>query len=737
MEDPSNVPSDQSPVMGHGDMSSKPPPAVFGLTKSIDPRIAPEDAGYTAPTGAASVTTVQQKLLQLNNSVHTFNVTPPSAGVVIQKSVVYTMSGNLDFFASTEVNCVNVGQAFPVYGRDLAIAKPSPLNAMVSNWQVQINNATVQWNSQGFDDIVHLMETPSTRAEAGVSKRTPMFTTWDDAAETLYSLGSVDDLQGRGDVPPGAYPIAWVVPSSATVYAWTCNPQFSWLMQGVLPAGAPLAQVAYQRMVQGAFPSGSVFCYSTSNTGAPGPDAVAVNWEGPSNSWGQPLVAPTARNFSNPSGANTTPQLYALQFYMVDTVQCPPFGWHIEQGYEDQGIWGVNNMLITAQLTDPGQARWLQGTQRYGLGALTYAQKWNCLGATLWFTYLSPSTTNLEVLPPRCVVPLMYKQVTTYLDTTKTYPPSFDPANPLVPKQYSMQVPSYTFSQVSDYLVISIRPNYNAYSTPLLPFYQTDFCATFPDQVFSQFQYANIPGILSNLAAHQLVAMCRKNGSKASVAQYGGLTGTGQMMSGGLSTGMGGSVIVLRPGIDFALPIGIASGSMGNIQLQFTIQFLNQSSATQTFVCSTMALSSGFFVLDNGAARQVLVGLNSKSLYDADISADVMDSVKLTGGGLLSTLSSFAGKAWRHRKHIAKLANTARAAYTAWKGDKGGGGGSYAMAGAGYSGGGYDEEASLPGKRPRGGAVSRGYGVAGNTAYGGGRGEHRGSLLAAIAADRD
>ena len=78
MEDPSN--NDQSPVLGHGDMSSKPPPSVFTLTKSIDPRISPEDASYTAPTGAASITTVQSKLLQVNNSVHTFNVTPPSAG---------------------------------------------------------------------------------------------------------------------------------------------------------------------------------------------------------------------------------------------------------------------------------------------------------------------------------------------------------------------------------------------------------------------------------------------------------------------------------------------------------------------------------------------------------------------------------------------------------------------------------------------------------------------------------
>ena len=727
MEDPQPHPpsgNDQTPVTGHGDMASKPPPSVFMLTKSIDPRIAPEDANFTAPTGASSVTQVQQKLLQINTSVHTFNVTPPSAGSVVQKAVVYTMTGRVDMFATTD-GSVPAQTAFPVYGRDFSIAKASPLNAMVSNWQVQINNATVQWNNQGFDDLVHLMDSCQTRPDKGVGDRPPTFASHDDGLETLWGMSGVEDMQGCGDVPPGAYQVQFAIPAAGGPYSiWRCPFGGAWAVVGNANTGDSLWKAVAPYAAGAA--DGTRFAYSKTTAGTPGTDAVEIAWTaGPMQ--GQPLQ----------SGYNTAGAYYALNFFMVDTVQCPPFGWHIPTGYEDQGLWGINNMLITAQLTDPGQARWLQGTKRGGMATLTYANQWACTGATLWFTYLSPSTTNLEVLPPRCVVPLMYKQVTTFIDNGNSRNPAYatPSATPFSPAVFSIQVPSYTFSQVSDLIVISVRPYYNPYATfgqtGYLPFNQADFCAALPDQVFSQFQYANIPGILSNLAANQIVSICKKNGSKTPVVTYGGLTGQGLMMKSGCATPMGGSVVVIKPGTDFALPIGIAPGSMGNIQLQFTINAINQSTSAQQFVVTTMSLSSGFFVLDNGAARQVLVGLNSKSLYDADVTLDSMDSSKFTGGGLMSTLASFAGKAWRMRKHIGNVGKSVKDAYSAWKEDKGGGGPPSALAGGGMA-----RSAGVKRRAQEVTFADQGYAGGGSAARRGGP-SSRGSLLEAIAGSDD
>ena len=659
------------------------PPAVFSLFRSLDARISPKDADYTAPTGAASITMVEQKLQQVNNNTQTFTVTPPSAGCVIQKNVMYVMNATVEFTSSAwkqvgdgsgptpYIRSIPNGALFPVYGQDFAIAEANPLNALVTNWQCQINNATVQFNNQGNQDLVHLMTTPAERASKGVTTRTPLFASWDDGYGTTQGIGTLAELQGSGDVPPGAYEIQWVLPTGWTtvwgfylITAAVVGPVpvaavYGWVQTGLnLSKGTPLGPIGmsppggdvYTQAIgikkgldNAQLPIALLYDSSSNTTPTPTPNAVGISVpNGGSAPAGLPCIPLFFQPANIPLGiAAAHVSQYAFNSTLVDTMQCPPFGWTVESGYLDQGMWGVNNMLITAQLTDPGQARWLQGTRRGGMQSLNYTS-WQSNAASLWFTYLSPSTTTLEVLPPRCVLPQMYKQVTTYSDNTTVQPGAFN----------TVTVPSYTFSTVSDVLMISVRPTYSAgnilpdgqTSATSVPFYETSFCATFPSQAFSQFQYANIPGVLSNLAAHQLVSMSRKNGSTASVAQYGGLVGSGLMMLSGVPTYSGGSVILLRPGTDFALPMGISPGSMGNIQLQYTLQFRNQGSRAAVFTVTTTSLSTGFFVLDNGAARQVMVGLNSKALMSADLTQDQLAISQLTGGGFLGTLASFAAK---------------------------------------------------------------------------------------------
>ena len=54
------------------------PDAVYTLSKSLDPRIVPTKQRYAAPIGAQALTSVNVQLTQLNNTSHTFPVTPPS-----------------------------------------------------------------------------------------------------------------------------------------------------------------------------------------------------------------------------------------------------------------------------------------------------------------------------------------------------------------------------------------------------------------------------------------------------------------------------------------------------------------------------------------------------------------------------------------------------------------------------------------------------------------------------------
>ena len=623
--------------------------------------------------------------VQVNSNTQTFNVTPPSSGCVVQSNIMYTMNANVEFTASgwlwnsatqAYVRTNRPGTLFPIYGQDFAIAQPNPLNSLVSNWQCQINNATAQFNNQAIDDIVHLMTTPSERAWKGVTSRTPMFPSWDLAHGTTTGLGSMADLQGPGDVPPGAYEIQWVLPSgwnNIWGYYLTGPAQYAWrFITSLLPAGTPLGPIGTANSgqdvvsratlnLQGYGASGPIaLLYDINGAGgAPSANAVGISYSvGGGTPPGLPTVPPY---FATLPASQVAPHVsnYAFNSLLVDTVQCPPFGWTLESGYMNQGLWGVNNMLITAQLTDPGQARWLQGTKAGGLTSLNYLG-WTSLSASLWFTYLSPSTTNVQVLPPRCVMPMMYKQVTTFANEQVVAPGALQ----------VVTVPSYTFSQISDVLMISVRPTYVAGNVKpdgigdavSVPFNETSFCATFPNQPFTQMQYANIPGCLSNLAAHQLVAICRKNGATASVAQYGGLTGSGLMMLSGVPTYTGGAPIVLRPGTDFNLPQGITPGSMGNIQLQYTLQFRNQGSRAAQFTVTTTALSTGYFVLDNGAARQVTVGLNANGILKAPLTQDKFVTSSLEGGGFLGTLAAWAGKTLKKKlAHVVQGATSGAA----------------------------------------------------------------------------
>jgi hypothetical protein len=574
-------------------MGQRAPPPLFDLTKSMDARLVPEASAYCAPMGAASISSVEVLLNQVNENTHTFPVTPPSAGCVIQRSPEYRMEGYVNFTAGgfnpintgLVPNAVYTGQAplntpWPVLGTDFTIAPANPLNLLVNNWQVNINNATSQYNNTGVRDIQQTMTNPKKRAGRGVTYRNPLFARWDDAAGTTRSLGSVADLQGEGDIPPGAYELTWFCPPGIVQWYTQVNGASPWVGIGStagVPGKSLLSVALSYPTVRLAYdtnpatsPVPSISWVGVTTAATAGATSVGVGKTGGLglpyklvNTLTAPPVIPSGYVLS--LGPNTLSS-YSLGFVLVDTVQCPPFGFDFDQSYKEQGLWGSTSMLITAQLGTPGanSARWLQGTRKGGLSHLNYAS-WHCSKASLWFQYLTPDNSAAAILPPRCVLPLMYKQNTSYADT-KVVAPGGD---------NEISVPSYTFSQVADVMLISARPTASGEWTPELllqgnpnastsvPFYEADVCAIIPDRTFTQFQYSNITGIMSNMSAQQAVAMSRKNGVEASVAQFGGVTGSGQMNCGGLKTSMAGAVLAVRPGTDFPLPVGVTPGAMG------------------------------------------------------------------------------------------------------------------------------------------------------------------------------
>jgi hypothetical protein len=68
----------------------------------------------------------------------------------------------------------------------------------------------------------------------------------------------------------------------------------------------------------------------------------------------------------------------------------------------------------------------------------------------------------------------------------------------------------------------------------------------------------------------------------------------------------------------------------------------------------------------------VLVGIVASALEKASMDMDSFATSKMVGGGFLSTLGAWAGKAWKHRKAIANVGHAAKGAWDAISQDKGG-----------------------------------------------------------------
>ena len=101
---------------------------------------------------------------------------------------------------------------------------------------------------------------------------------------------------------------------------------------------------------------------------------------------------------------------------------------------------------------------------------------------------------------------------------------------------------------------------------------------------------------------------------------------------------LAGGPLVLRPGVDFPLQLGQASGLVGNFSLQVTLQVGNQFS--QTISASGVNLyivpiNSGFFETVKGTSRIVRGVLTEQDILSAGVSApsDALDRLVGEGGG--------------------------------------------------------------------------------------------------------
>jgi hypothetical protein len=113
-----------------------------------------------------------------------------------------------------------------------------------------------------------------------------------------------------------------------------------------------------------------------------------------------------------------------------------------------------------------------------------------------------------------------------------------------------------------------------------------------------------------------------------------------------------GSYILLKPGVDFALPES-APGVLGNFTLQVSLVVENTTDgAVVNPVFMTVVPTSGFFISEGGASR-VETGILSQADVLSSESGDFLSRMEahrmigagVTGGNLLSSMANALSKA--------------------------------------------------------------------------------------------
>ena len=142
------------------------------------------------------------------------------------------------------------------------------------------------------------------------------------------------------------------------------------------------------------------------------------------------------------------------------------------------------------------------------------------------------------------------------------------------------------------------------------------------------------------MTQEQLYQMSLRNGVDMDWSEWSGysalpLSGLGSTQGG--VRGLVGGPLVLKPGVDFPLSSGQASGLVGNFTLQFNLKVQNFTGAPVTPNIYTVPISSGFFETIKGSSRIIKGVLTEQDILSAPAQAPSSELQRPVGGRMPSS----------------------------------------------------------------------------------------------------
>lgn len=242
------------------------------------------------------------------------------------------------------------------------------------------------------------------------------------------------------------------------------------------------------------------------------------------------------------------------------------------------------------------------------------------LGATpfsdfkLLVNFLSAQPSDL--INPKNVLP--YVSFPRYLSTNNA---SFGPTEKRTYVSQTVQL-----SQIPDYFILCARRPMNTqtckHTSSFLPIRKIDIT------------FNNISGILSSAKQQDLWRLSVKNGSTQNWYEFSGYANrNNQGVSSTVATV--GSLLMLNPAYDLALPDYLSSGSVGQFTIQYNVEIENNDSDTFQPELMLICVNSGLFTTTSGQSA-IKSGLLTKELV---MNCTMQEGSNTSSSGIVQEIS--------------------------------------------------------------------------------------------------
>lgn len=368
-------------------------------------------------------------------------------------------------------------------------------------------------------------------------------------------------------------------------------------------------------------------------------------------------VQVSGTNAFDSAGASVITQLPALngaaaiEYYVKFTVREPllasPFMW-CKSSHSGMGFYGIQNLNVVFNMATDNTSRiWRSGNLwESNSAAPATISVVSYSNSKLIFNFLTPKPSDM--LSARNVVP--YWEMPRYLSTqTSTIPfatrvnTTASTATILNPANARLTFTTTQLNQIPDKLLIFVR---KAKASQLIS--DCDFALAIRS---ISINFNNQSGILASATQDQLFRYSVEAGSNQSWEEFRGYATVASATGQGKQIATSGSYLMLDMGRHVQITEDYySSGSLGNFNLQFSIEVSNYSEAPIQQVGDMpiemvlITLNSGLFVCEKGQSATYTGILTKDDVLSASQQAphSTGDVERLVGGGLLDKLGSVA-----------------------------------------------------------------------------------------------